>query len=293
MSATTIEWATDTENLATGCSEARLQDGRMDPACAHCYARLQSARLDAMGNELYAGVARRSGGGAIWTGTFRFDRELMARRFDRMRGGHRVFLGSMTDLWHPEHDPGLLPSLAHEIKQITSRPPEKRPILITLTKRAERLLAWQREHFPDGLPTFVWPGVTAGCQEAVDERVPLLLQVRAHGPRVLSAEPLTGPIVLPVASGLGWVIAGGESGRGARPMEARWARSLRDQCVSAGVPFFFKQWGEWAPDYSRADNAPAGSPWRQDDDVSSRVGKRAAGRLLDGRTWDEIPQETA
>lgn len=322
---TKIEWADDTENAASGCSEAILPSGKMDPACVNCYARLQSARCASMGMDLYDGVAERTGNAARWTGVFRWDRDMLRRKFDRMKGGHRVFLGSMTDLWHDQHDPGLLVALAEEIRRLGERKPERRPIVITLTKRADRLLAWQREHFPDGLPEWVWPGVTAGCQDAANTRIPVLLQVQARGPRVVSVEPMTGPVDLELiglykgcpgtlnaltgswwpaigdveaecagreeseGGGIGWVIAGGESGPKARPSHPDWFRALRDQCVAAGVPFFFKQWGEWAPDYYIEDDDPPGTPPRQAAESMSRVGKESAGRLLDGREWNEVP----
>ena len=339
MSTTTIEWATHTANPAGGCTEARLSNGTMDPACVHCYARLQSARVSAMGESrgrttIHDGVSERRGNTARWTGVLRWDRELLRRQFAAMRAGHRTFVGSMTDLWHPDHDPALLVALAEEIRGLSRRDPE--PVVITLTKRADRLLHWQREHFPRGLPPWLWAGVTAGCQEAADERIPLLLQVRSAGPLVLSAEPLTGPLDLtsvafPLQSlpahrvdalrggywnaegwlglgpsaalgaprggftghsnlgRLGWVIAGGESGPKARPMHPAWARQLRDQCVAAGVPFFFKQWGEWEDDPGPWWD---GSTWREGpapEPRMQRVGKRAAGRLLDGREWSEFP----
>ena len=347
---TRIEWADDTVNIAGGCTEQRLLNGKMDPACVNCYARLMSVRSEAMAAEagrrtVYDNVAERTQGhGARWTGVLRWDRELMRQRFAAMRGGRRVFLGSMTDLWHEWHEPALLVALAEEIRAIGERPPHKRPSIITLTKREQRLLAWQREHFPEALPERVWPGVTAGCQEAADQRVPVLLQVRAHGPRVVSVEPMTGPVdltrvmehgtryvsVIDSLSGvhgtaggtftgdrIGWVIVGGESGQKARPMHPDWARKLRDQCVAAGVPVFFKQWGEYVP--IADDEAPipadarlvdpvhgdvtsrttlilgeAGDRPRQIDigeTVMVRVGKRAAGRELDGRTWDQVPGE--
>jgi len=343
---TKIEWADDTENAASGCSEAVLPSGKMDPACVNCYARLQSARCASMGQALYDGVAERTGNAARWTGVFRWDRDMLRNRFDRMKGGHRVFLGSMTDLWHPDHDPGLLVALADEIRRLGERRPERWPIVITLTKRADRLLAWQREHFPDGLPEWVWPGVTAGCQDAANARIPVLLQVQARGPRVVSVEPMTGPVDLKFCAcetccrgdhpgdcstcagwgdhseddeeetdtlgfvscedcdgdgacflcggsrrdaRIGWVIAGGESGRKGRPSNLEWFRSLRDQCVAAGVPFFFKQWGEWAPDYYIEDDDPPGMQPRQAAESMSKVGKESAGRLLDGREWNEVP----
>ena len=347
---TKIEWADDTENAASGCSEAVLPSGKMDPACVNCYARLQSARCASMGMALYDGVAERTGNAARWTGVFRWDRDMLRRKFDRMKGGHRVFLGSMTDLWHEKHDPGLLVALAEEIRRLGERPREKQPFLITLTKRAGRLLIFQREHFPDGLPIFVWPGVTAGCQDAANTRIPVLLQVKATGPRVVSVEPMTGPVdltrwfprfdycpeerefeetpkhlrtfgveggcqgcpgtgtgdcVAVMRPGIGWCIVGGESGAKARPSHPDWFRALRDQCVKAGVPFHFKQWGEWAPklvgdmvtseiETTTRSREYGGIRWMEPTTDRAmwsmfRVGKTAAGRLLDGREWNEVP----
>ncbi|ETX26430.1 hypothetical protein RISW2_04375 [Roseivivax isoporae LMG 25204] len=144
----------------------------------------------------------------------------------------------------------------------------------------------------------VWLGVSAEDQRRADERVPHLLATPAVV-RFVSAEPLLGPVGLTrwsglegdgdtMGFGLDWVIVGGESGPGARPMHPDWARSLRDQCTAAGVPFFFKQWGAWAPDEIgpediRSVEFPPGHV------EYLHVGKRAAGRKLDGRNWDEVP----
>jgi hypothetical protein len=179
----------------------------------------------------------------------------------------------------------------------------------------------------------VWLGVSVENQQAADERIPLLLETPA-AVRFLSCEPLLGPVSLekwmPIykeaetlkeyangifqyerpgvpgwhrfsaKSKIDWVIAGGESGPGARPMHPDWARGLRDQCQAAGVPFFFKQWGEWAP-LSQNDGI-----WATDSKSCvrfsvdgkkeeggwplQRVGKKTAGRLLDGQTWDGMPE---
>lgn len=185
------------------------------------------------------------------------------------------------------------------------------------------------KYWPDVLPN-VWLGISVENQTAADERIPLLLQTPA-AVRFISAEPLLGRVDLEhvqfslytsmnVLEGCGinrrsvcqgisnvssnnidWVICGGESGPGARPMHPDWVRSLRDQCQAAGTRFFFKQWGEWMPaELMNVDTAvkkryqlttrPAGSgeicsPWQW-----YKTGKREAGRLLDGRTWDEMPE---
>lgn len=175
----------------------------------------------------------------------------------------------------------------------------------------------------------VWLGTSISDQASADLRIPHLLATPA-AVRFLSAEPLLGPVNLLVTDSKGhdisalrgigcdptdpdgadeyyrtgkldWVIVGGESGPDARPMHPDWARSLRDQCVAAGVPFFFKQWGEWLPvgdwyeDHhsSLPVRAWNGASWTDDGRTGgewvARIGKRAAGRLLDGRTWDQMP----
>jgi protein gp37 len=165
----------------------------------------------------------------------------------------------------------------------------------------------------------VWIGASVENQEAADKRIPHLLKVPA-AVRFLSCEPLLGPVELPFRCeqcgytkrdeathgdhhlcvggkipGIDWVIVGGESGPGARPMYPDWARSIRDQCEAAGVPFFFKQHGEFIA-HSQAmqmEEFPvAETDWAYnlgDDDDAARVGKKAAGRLLDGREWSEFP----
>jgi protein gp37 len=171
---------------------------------------------------------------------------------------------------------------------------------------------WAAGWLPDLPIANVWLGVSAERQREADERVPDLLATPA-AVRFVSAEPLLGAIDLAAwlgaggehpngarfwnATGIGWVIAGGESGKGARPMHPDWARSLRDQCQAAGVPFFFKQHGEWigVPDLR---NLPGGHgpgfgafDWCEYDAEADavRTGKARAGRLLDGREWNEMP----
>jgi len=203
-------------------------------------------------------------------------------------------------------------------------------------------------HVVTGEPALknVWLGVSVENQKAADERIPLLLETPAVV-RFVSAEPLLGPLDLSAylprqlyvcqscgaevgqgevgldfrcpyccgacdpdgsTEGLDWVIVGGESGPGARPMHPDWVRSLRDQCREAGVPFFFKQWGEWSPDNADIgvkmgfvaldgtwrDHQPFG--WGRDYPGSVsiwKVGKKKAGRLLDGQEWNEIPEVNA
>lgn len=182
--------------------------------------------------------------------------------------------------------------------------------------------AFDSVHFgPKALPN-VWLGVSAEDQQRADERIPDLLATPA-AVRFVSAEPLLGPLDLyggdpdprlggvEAGSGLSleqywkadgtgpfpgidWVIVGGESGPGARPMHPVWVRSLRDQCDAAQVPFFLKQWGEWQPAHPLGglDDAVAGTRWHTfADGASVRLcGKKRAGRTLDGQTWDQMPE---
>ena len=158
---------------------------------------------------------------------------------------------------------------------------------------------WLAVHLP--LPN-VWLMVSAEDQERADERIPWLLKTPA-AVRGVSLEPLLGPISLRSFIGtqgypsLDWAIVGGESGPNARPMHPGWVAGLKSQCFKAGVPFFFKQWGEWHHNVEHAGGKlvkarevryPSGPPWGLL--WMYRVGKKAAGRKLDGRTWDEMPK---
>lgn len=155
-----------------------------------------------------------------------------------------------------------------------------------------RLGEWINEWTGGIAPDNVWIGTSVENQAMADKRIPELLEIPARV-RFLSCEPLLGPVDLVNVegfnilgdSGIDWVICGGESGQGARPMHAEWARSLRDQCQAADVPFLFKQWGEWLPDQQNpAIGLPSGPT------QAMRIGKKKAGRLLDGREWNEFPK---
>ncbi len=169
---------------------------------------------------------------------------------------------------------------------------------------------------PDGTPEFghrrfvhplplpnVWLGVSVENQRAADERIPDLLECPA-AVRFLSCEPLIGEVSIHpyLMKFLHWVICGGESGPGARPMHPDWARGLRDQCVAAGVPYFFKQFGEWGPMDSIHEDSEMHEwpgPILNGVELASlrpavyRVGKKLAGRMLDGREWNEMPEVLA
>jgi protein gp37 len=271
----------------------------------------------------------------------------------RWSKGRKIFVDSMSDLFHPLVPFEYIAAVFH-VMAVTTRHTYQ-----VLTKRPERMLAffqWLKAEVESvdgfdetdviydaahGLPEIkalpweaattsrggydncgpgwpyknVWLGVSVENQETADERIPLLLQCPA-AVRWISAEPLLGPIdltgeylrdrcggVYPFTLPrehrttrldlLDWVVAGGESGPGARPMHPDWARSLRDQCAAAGVPFLFKQWGNWLPPPFTATCTPTnrGIPYVQlsDGQHMFNVGKKAAGRLLDGVQHDGYP----
>jgi len=172
-----------------------------------------------------------------------------------------------------------------------------------LTKRAERMASMKIDW-----PKNVWAGVSASTQALAKRRIPWLLKINAV--RFLSLEPLLSRINFdeiwpgglvygdgPYVTGVHWVIVGGESGPGARPMYPDWVRGIRDQCVDADIPFFFKQWGAWLPrdqlkhnpDLVLPDN-DAKTVIMPNHTVMYWVGKKAAGRLLDGKIWNEMPE---
>ena len=249
-----IEWCDDTVNGWIGCA-------KVSAGCAHCYAENFDSR------KLFGG--RRNWG----EGAERLDRSdkavaeiaRIARRAAKEGEPRFVFLSSMCDLFEDRAD--VVPWRAKVWAALQeANANDLRIVALLLTKRPEVMLAWQREVAPQGLPHWAWVGTSVENQEAADARIPVLVQVETAGIRFLSMEPLLGPVALDYTCfngadsfgsmpGIGWVIVGGESGPKARPMHPDWARSLRDQCVGADVPFLFKQWGEWGTD---AVNAQTG-----------------------------------
>jgi protein gp37 len=302
---TKIEWCEETWNPVTGCSP--ISEG-----CAHCYAQRMAKRL-----------AGRYGypKDDPFRVTFHEDRLDEPRKWRKPR---MVFVCSMGDLFHEDVD------LWHIDDIIDTCMAASQHIYLFLTKRPENIKTFLDAATPRQVKWMAkraWLGVTAENQARADERVPILLQIPA-AVHFVSIEPMLGPVDLnkreclidkrrfkyTLGNYLDWVILGGETGPGARPMHPEWARSVRDQCVNAGVPFFFKSWGEWRLKGS-TDFADKGSPigfgvlakdgewfdgqtgWNGrsiDPDTGeaymNRVGKKTAGRLLDGREWNEYPE---
>lgn len=279
-----IEWTDATWNPVVGCS-------MVSPGCAHCYAERMAGRLAAMARGdhargfdpgakgLYDVVLTQDG---RWNGRVRFNESVLDQPL-RWKRPRRVFVCSMSDLFH-ESVP--VDWIAHVFVMMARCPQHTFQVLTKRTARMRKLLEGSMLDHP--LPN-VWLGVSVEDQRRADERIPELVQTPARV-RFLSVEPMLGPIRLGLATdcdlncaehqeafcpgthgkcmlqyvGIDWVIVGGESGPGARPMHPDWVRSVRDQCQAASVPFFFKQWG-----------GPSA---------------KANGRELDGREWMEWPR---
>lgn len=280
---TSIEWTNTTWSPVTGCD-------RISAGCDNCYALTLAKRLKAMGSEKYQndGDLRTSGPGFGVT----THPATLADPY-RWRRPRKVFVNSMSDLFHAR----VPLEFIQQVFAVMSDTP--RHTYQILTKRAGRaaLLAPRLEW-----PANVWMGVSVENVRVL-HRVDALRKVPA-AVRFLSCEPLIGPLTGLNLDGIGWLIAGGESGPNARPMHPAWVRSLRDQCTASGVPFFLKQWGEWAPEdvcttvrgaanalYIEHDGSirPAARGARGDAVTVQRNGRRATGRRLDGRDWSEFP----
>lgn len=352
---TKIEWADSSWNPVSGCTE-------VSPGCDHCYAKSTAERFRGTPGHYYENgfdltlrpdkldlplrwvkprrifvnsmsdlfhdqvpseyVARVF---AVMALAPRHTFQLLTKRHGRMRS----LVGSAA----------FRDAVATEVERLAAL--EDSPVAASVRDEVRRRAAKWLDPLPGGrwpLPN-VWLGVSVEEQRWADIRIPALLETPA-AVRFLSMEPLLGPVMLDryltvssiedIKLGLppliDWVIVGGESGHGARPMHPAWARSLRDQCVRAGVPFTFKQWGEWqdgsAAPWQRGEDhiivrdgrhEPARDHWAKDErgwwtsdlikarnhrekgseDATfiSRVGKKAAGRDLDGRTWDQYPDQ--
>lgn len=302
---TGIEWADATWNPVTGCT-------KVSPGCDHCYAETLAERFRGTPGHYYENG---------------FDVQLRPERLDqplRWTRPRRIFVNSMSDLFHDdvpdEYVARVFAVMAaaerHTFQLLTKRHGRMRSLL---TSRHFRRMVRTAMHDEfdvsevdafgtDIFPLFnVWLGVSVEDQKRADLRIPALLETPA-AVRFLSCEPLLGPVCLDAfhsgdghapgtpmpceawPPGIGWVIVGGESGHGARPMHPEWARSLRDQCVAAGIPYLFKQWGEWVPEDQSPEETIVPATYRFDRATRSmRLGKKAAGRELDGRTWDQYP----
>jgi protein gp37 len=276
---------------------------KIAPECKFCYAEKMNVNTY-FGNGIRYAVDQR--------GKVRLElNECKLNKPLHWRAPRLVFPCSMTDLFG-EWVPDSWIDAAYDVMDKASQ-----HTFLILTKRPERHMKYLQKRYANRKPApNIWEGVSAGLQETADKFIPLLLQTPA-AVRWVSFEPLLGPVWTYGWSrngkrdGISWAVAGGESGPGARPMHPDWARGLRDQCKAAGVPFFFKQWGEHVPqdqfssdgwdDVAMNDTGvtiyPEGritSAYGTTADGSERVwrvGKKAAGRKLDGKEYSEYPAE--
>ncbi|MGB3432431.1 phage Gp37/Gp68 family protein [Achromobacter sp.] len=325
-----IEWTDHTFNPWEGCQ-------KVGPGCDHCYAETRNARF-AGGRAVNwgPGAPRRRTSAANWRKPLVWNRD--AGVFYAQHGRRqRVFCSSLADVF----DNAVDPTWRRDLFDLIEMTPNLDWLL--LTKRIGNVARMLPTHDWAARGN-VWLGTTIVNQSEAERDIPKLLAVPARR-RFLSMEPLLGPVALGRACRLAafhatevldWVIVGGESGPGARPIHPDWARNLRDECQAAGVPFLFKQWGEWKPicEMPEAEHSalyrsavvarPHESQCNLDDiygrrcivdtavmhsdgavlDLRTpmafqqgtgamqifRAGKKAAGRLLDGREWNEVPR---
>lgn len=272
-----IEWCDHTFNPWWGCV-------KVSQGCAKCYALSLATRY---GHDIWGPRAhRRFFGEKHWQEPLRWNKQAEKDGIRR-----KVFCASMADVFEKLPD-------GHPDTQAMDEARERLWLLIeqtehldwlVLTKRPERIMSQVPYDWYDEFPANVWIG-TSVESPAVYERIDELRRVPAVV-RFISAEPLLAVLTNLDLTGIHWLIAGGESGPGARPMHPDWVRSLRDQCQAIGVAFFMKQWGEYAPVH-RGTRAPLyvdDQRIHDDADLPVRQGKHHTGRLLDGRTWDEFP----
>ena len=323
MSKTKIKWADETWNPIVGCS--KISEG-----CENCYAEKMARRQSFLRPGCEYDKVLQNCVWPSWNGKTALVGSALKKKFPGK--GKRIFVCSMGDLFHPDVLHGwidLVMNIIDENPQHTFIALTKRPIFM-----AEYFIKYT---FP---PKNLWLGVTAENQKQAKRRIPVLLQIPATK-RFVSIEPMLSGVDIErfldcspeqaeshlarygfSPRPLDWVICGGESGPKARPMHPDWVRSLRDQCKTAGVPFFFKQWGEWGlssplkngkfdysqshtlandgtlyksydlayPDGARRSEALSKDHERANLNLVFRVGKKKAGKMLDGQEYIEVPE---
>jgi len=236
-----IEWTEQTWNPVTGCV-------KVSPGCKHCYAEVMAKRLQAMGAPGYDNS---------------FKLSLLPERLEQplqRRKPTMYFVNSMNDLFQERIPESFIDRVVEVIKATPHHTYQ------LLTKRSAEM----RDYFAScPVPDNLWLGVSVGDRKYGVPRIADLQAIRART-RFLSIEPLLEELGALSLRGIRWVIVGGESGPGARPMRKDWVLNIRNQCEDSGVDFFFKQWGAWGPD-------------------GVRRSKKVNGRLLEGKVWDSIP----
>lgn len=280
---TKIEWTDATVNAINGCTV-------LSPGCTNCYAmRLAGTRLK--DHPTRTGLTQPSKAGPVWTGDVRLNEEQMLQPL-RWKRPRRIFWNAHGDMFHPavpdewiDRCFAIMALTPRHIHQVLTKRADRMHTYLTASETPVRIDRIQAKLYSqhnvmkqDGLGVGrikrvianyplpnVWLGVSVEDQRRADERVPVLMETPA-AKRWLSCEPLLGPLDLgqlqeglPANAwltwldGLDWVVVGGESGPGARPMHNVWTETIRDQCAATNVPFFFKQWGDWAPVCAMSD----------------------------------------
>lgn len=286
---TNIEWCDSTFNPWIGCT-------KVSPACDHCYAETLANRF---GWANWGNHPRQRTSKATWGNPRKWQRQ--ADRFFAEHGRRRrVFCASLADVF----DNQVPAAWRDDLWQLIRETPDLDWLL--LTKRPQSI-AKMKPLFWNEIRGRVWLGVTAENQIEADRRMPYLVKHRDCAILFVSHEPALGSVdYSPWIAQLDWIISGGESGPNARPMHPDWARASRDQCVTAGVPFFFKQWGEWGLEKPRAGgdlggdmrrdrvrivekNREADGHFLRGDCFMGRTGKAKAGNLLDGVAHRAFP----
>ncbi|KQY27212.1 phage Gp37/Gp68 family protein [Rhizobium sp. Root482] len=301
---TKIEWTDATWNPITGCSV-------VSPGCTNCYA-MKWAGTRLKHHPSRAGLTRDSKAGPVWTGEVRFNPGWLDQplRWKKPRmifvcAHGDLFAEGVQDAWLDQIFAVMALAPQHTFQVLTKRPERMRDYLTChrqeLPGPMMAIIENARAMRPDDLYCLtewplpnVWLGVSVEDQKRAEERIPILLETPA-AIRWISAEPLLGPIYIPEfmpnplwnslksweQPTLDWIVAGGESGGDARPMNPLWPRSLRDQCAAADIPYLFKQWGNFRP------CSDANGPYML------RVTKAEAGRLLDGIEHNGFPEVSA
>ena len=242
-----IEWTDSTWNPVTGCT-------KISPGCKNCYAEKFAERWRGIPGHHYEQG---------------FDLKLWPERLTLplvWKEPRMIFVNSMSDLFHKDVPDDFIRRVFKVMTEASHH------VFQVLTKRPERMMEWTRERYvAEKLPKNIWLGTSVEKQDYT-KRISFLQKTHAQV-RFLSIEPLLGPMKLNETNyqGIHWVIVGGESGPGARPMNPEWARGIREQCKRYAVAFFFKQWGAF-------------------NEEGERVGKKSSGRVLDGKTWNQMPE---
>lgn len=283
-------------SLVSGCTH-------VSPGCDNCWSASETRMRANNPNKTIKARAEGLTEAGCFTGEIRLNHEFLEKPLRRKKP---TVYAVWNDLFHEDVDFVFLCDVFRAIFASSQH------TFLILTKRPEKMKRFY-ELCINKIPENVWLGVTAENQDQADKRIPILLSIAA-AVRFVSVEPMLGPVDLHVhgvdttcrcegcmglakdsperwqAQRIDWVVCGGESGHGARPMHPDWVRSLRNQCQAARVPFMFKQWGEWFP-MPCIDSAINASPVTEVcGQRMCRVGKKKASRELDGRIWDEMPE---